>query len=94
MLEKTNNNERLNRFNKKCQANIIIKNSIAIELLIFEYQIADNVNWTWQQNAPYLTKYYFNKSNSLETNLSLTMRYLFKRDNNLLENVSKLIRNL
>jgi len=39
LLEKTNNNEPLNRFNKKCQANIIIKNSIAIELLIFEYQI-------------------------------------------------------
>jgi len=39
LLEKTNNSRPLNRFNKKCQVNIIIKNSIAIELLIFEYQI-------------------------------------------------------
>jgi len=39
LLEKTNNNEPLNRFNKKCQVNIIIKNSIAIELLIFGYQM-------------------------------------------------------
>jgi len=39
LLEKTNNNEPLNRFNKKCQVNIIIKNSIVIELLIFEHQI-------------------------------------------------------
>jgi len=39
LLEKTNNNEPLNRFNKKCQVNTIIKNSIAIELLIFGYQI-------------------------------------------------------
>jgi len=39
LLEKTNNNEPLNRFNKKCQVNIIIKNSITIELLIFEHQI-------------------------------------------------------
>jgi len=39
LLEKTNNSEPLNRFNKKCQVNIIIKNAIAIELLIFGYQI-------------------------------------------------------
>ena len=44
MLEKTNNNEPLIRFNKKCQANIIIKNSIAIGTMVILLLYVKNLN--------------------------------------------------